>query len=171
VSAENNLWPTPTGTAIKVRAPLGKCQRWPWSIPNVWQKMNLLLRGVSIWFLIAAAETLHGIARLRILNRRFGDKRARQIGVGTGSIIILALAWLTIPWLGVRTVGDAFAVGLLWFVLMICFDLGLGRFVFRFSWDRLLAEFDPRKGGFLALGMIVLGLAPFLAAIARGLLR
>ena len=46
--------------------------------------------------LIAAAEVLHGVLRVSLLNRRVGDHRARQIGVFTGSAIILIISWLTV---------------------------------------------------------------------------
>ena len=57
-------------------------------------------RALVIWLLIAAAEVLHGILRVRLLNRRVGDHRARQIGVFSGSAIILLIAWFTVPGAG-----------------------------------------------------------------------
>ena len=50
-----------------------------------------------VWLLLAAAEVLQGIVRVRLLNRRVGDHRARQIAVFTGSEIILAIAWFSAP--------------------------------------------------------------------------
>lgn len=52
--------------------------------------------------LIALAETLQGNLRLRCINRLVGDRRARQIGVFTGSAIILGIAWACLPWIGAR---------------------------------------------------------------------
>lgn len=123
-----------------------------------------------VWPLIAIAETLHGVARVRFLNRRVGDLRARQIGVFTGSAIILAIAWLSVPWIGARSTYQLVGIGLLWLALMLGFELALGRLVFRLSWQRLAADFDFRKGGLLSIGMLVLFLAPLLAAKARGLI-
>jgi hypothetical protein len=130
----------------------------------------MLLRAMVIWLAIAAAETVHGILRVRLLNRRLGDRRARQVGVFTGSVIIFALAWSTIVWVGVGSAADCLVVGTLWTTLMLAFDLGLGRFYFGFSWSRLLADLDPRQGGFLGLGLIFLLLSPLLAASLRGLI-
>lgn len=127
-------------------------------------------RAIVVWLLIAAAETAHGIFRVRVMNRRFGDRRARQIGVLSGSLIIFTIVWLTIPWIGVGSEGDCLAVGLFWLILMLAFDLGLGRFYFGFPWSRLMADFDPRKGGFLGLGMIFLLFSPLLTAKLRGIL-
>jgi hypothetical protein len=119
--------------------------------------------------LIAMVETLHGIVRVRFLNRRLGDRRARQVGVFTGSLLILALAWLTSPWVGAGTGAECLAVGSLWLALMLAFDLGLGRFYFGFPWKRLAADFNPRQGGFLGFGMLVLLLSPWIAARLRGI--
>ena len=128
----------------------------------------MLIKALLVWILIAAAEVLQGILRVRFLNRRVGDHRARQIGVFTGSAIILVIAWLLMPWIGASTVRQSFGIGFMWLVLMLAFEVGFGRLVFRASWERIAADFDFRKGGLLAIGMVVLFLAPFLTAKLRG---
>lgn len=130
----------------------------------------MFLKATIVWIVIAVAETLHGILRVRLLNRRLGDRRARQVAVASGSGIILLLGWLMVPWIGIGSVRQAVAAGALWMVLMLAFDLGLGRFYFRFPWRRLAADFDIRKGGFLGLGMMVLFFTPLIIAKIRGLL-
>lgn len=127
-------------------------------------------KAIAVFVLIAIAETLHGMLRMKYLNRPLGDRRARQLGVLTGSLLIVLISWFLVPWIGPRTVADTFLIGGLWLVLMLSFDIGLGRYVFHASWSRILREFDPRQGGFLALGMLVLFLAPFVVAKVLGLL-
>jgi hypothetical protein len=129
----------------------------------------MLLRAVLVWMLLAMAETIHGILRVRLLNPRVGDHRARQIAVGTASLIILGIAALTMPWIAPASRGDAFTVGALWLAAMLAFEFSLGRFVFHMKWDRIFADFDPRRGGLLGLGMLVLFLAPYLLARAHHL--
>ncbi len=130
----------------------------------------MFYKAILIWVLIAIAETLHGIARVAILNRRIGDRRARQISVLTGSAIVLMIAWVSIPWIGVATVRQCLEIGLLWLSLMLAFDLGLGRLYFRLPWKRLLSDFDPRRCGFLGFGMFVSFLAPLIVARSRSML-
>ncbi|MBI5382066.1 MAG: hypothetical protein HZA31_09225 [Opitutae bacterium] len=130
----------------------------------------MILRACIVWLLIAVAEVGHGILRVRFLNPRVGDRRARQIGVFTGSALLLAIAVIAAPWLALPTAGAAWGVGALWFVLMLLFEILFGRLVFRASWQRIAADFDFRRGGWLAIGMAILFLAPFLAAKIRGLL-
>lgn len=132
--------------------------------------MSIFLKAVLAWVVIALAETLQGILRVRFLNRRLGDRRARQVGVFSGSVIILVIGWFMVPWIGPVSDRQALGVGALWVMLMLAFDLGLGRFYFGVSWQRLTADFDVRKGGFLGLGMLVLFLTPWLVATMRGLL-
>ena len=69
-------------------------------------------RALTVWLVIAVAEVLHGILRVALLNRRVGDRRARQIGVFSGSALILVIAWLTAPWVRMATVADALTIGL-----------------------------------------------------------
>ncbi len=129
---------------------------------------SIQLKAFIIWLFIAAAEVLHGILRVRCLNRRVGDHRARQIGVFTGSGIILIIAWFSVPWLGASTAGQLVGVGFLWLVLMLAFEVAFGRLVLRTSWQRLAADFDFRKGGLLSIGMLVLLIAPVLVGRLRG---
>jgi hypothetical protein len=130
----------------------------------------MLIRALIVCVLIAAAETVHGILRVRLLNRRVGDHRARQIGVGTASLIILAIAWLTVPWMAPASAGDALTIGGLWLGAMLAFEISLGRFVFHASWDRIFSDFDFRRGGLLGFGMLVLFFAPLLMARFHGLI-
>lgn len=130
----------------------------------------MILKAFLIWLVIAAAEVLHGILRVRLLNPRVGDRRARQIGVFTGSAIILVIAWAFSPWIGASSKGQLVGIGLLWLVLMLAFEVAFGRLVFRASWERLLSDFDFRKGGLLSIGMLILFAAPMLVAKLRGLL-
>jgi len=125
-------------------------------------------KALAVFVVIAGVETLHGILRVRLLNRPLGDRRARQVGVATGSALILAIAWFTVPWLAPRSHGDAAAIGALWVALMLAFEIGIGRWAFHASWSRIAADFDVRRGGLLGFGMIALAAAPWLAAVGRG---
>ena len=51
---------------------------------------RLLARAVAVWLVIILAEILHGIARGLLLVPLVGEFRSSQIGVFTGSLIILA---------------------------------------------------------------------------------
>jgi hypothetical protein len=127
------------------------------------------LRGVLVWLLIAAAETVHGVLRIAYLQPRLGDLAARQMALVSGALIIVVIATLTIRWIGAVGVRRQMALGALWLALMVAFDLAVGRFVFGYSWQRIGADFNPVAGGYLGMAMLVLLVAPWLAAGLRGL--
>lgn len=123
-------------------------------------------RALVVVFGIACAETLHGVVRTLWLAPRLGDLRSRQVGVLTGSMLIMAIATLAIRWLGPRTRHERLAIGALWLVFMLAFEIGLGR-ALGASWTRLIADYDPQQGGFMLFGMAVLLFAPTTAARIR----
>lgn len=127
------------------------------------------LRVLAVWLLIVSAETLHGIARTLWLVPRLGDLPSRQIGVFSGSLIIFAITWLTIGWLGLRHTRPLLFTGAVWVVLMLAFEVALGRALFGFGWDRIVAEFDLSRGGLMGFGLAALLLMPLVAARMRGL--
>ncbi|MBI5693741.1 MAG: hypothetical protein HZC55_27005 [Verrucomicrobia bacterium] len=128
----------------------------------------LLLRAAAIGGLIALGEVIHGAWRVRFLNRRLGDRRARQVGVLTGSLLFFGIAWLTLPWVAPRSIGECLGTGAVWVTLLLALDVYFGRWVFHFPWDRILAEFNPRRGGLLGFGLLALGLTPWIVAKLQG---
>jgi Kef-type K+ transport system membrane component KefB len=125
------------------------------------------LRAVLAWLLIALLETLQGIARTLWLAPVVGDLRARQLAIVVALAIIFGVAWLTARWLRAPGATRKLAVGAIWLTLMVSFDVALGRY-FGFGWERILADFDPRQGGYLAIAMLPIVIAPWLAARWRG---
>lgn len=128
---------------------------------------QLVLRAIAVWLLIAAAEVVHGILRMQYLRPLVGDLRARQLAVISGSLIVLAIAYLTRRFLRAATVQQQFAVGALWVVLMVSFDFGIGRWI-GYGWSRLLQDFDPSRGGFMLVGLALMVCAPWLTAPRPG---
>jgi hypothetical protein len=129
------------------------------------------LRALSVWVLILAAEFAHGIARTLWLVPCVGDLASRQIGVATGSALILAIAWLTVRWIAAQSRGQWLAVGALWVVLMVIAEVLLARLMFGYPWSRVAEDFDPSRGGLLAFGLGVLLLAPWAMARLRRQVR
>ncbi len=129
----------------------------------------LLIRIVAVWLLLIGAEVVHGVARAILLVPRVGDLRARQIGVFSGSALILAIASLAAPWLRARTAPAQMLAGSVWLVLTLWFEIAFGRLVVKASWERIGSDYNLARGGLLPLGLAVLTLAPWIGArLARG---
>ena len=124
-------------------------------------------KALVVWVLIVIAETIHGIIRQLLIAPALGDLPARQVGVVTGSVIIIVIAWACIRWIGARSLVDQFRVGLLWVVLIVIFEIGLGT-ALGYSRQRLLSDYNLAEGGFMGLGLLFMLFAPALAARIRG---
>lgn len=84
-------------------------------------------------------------------------------------LLILVIAYLFIHWVRVETINSLFAVGLVWFILTLVFEMSLGRFVLGLSWERIAVDYDFGHGGLLSFGMLVLALSPLIASGLRRL--
>jgi Na+/melibiose symporter-like transporter len=125
-------------------------------------------RALVIWFLIVVAESIHGTIRQFYISPIVGDLRSRQIGVLIGSAIIFVIAWACAGWIGARSFGGQFRVGLLWVVLIVIFEFSLG-ILLGYTRERMLSDYNVAKGGCMAFGLLFMLFAPALAARARGL--
>jgi hypothetical protein len=129
----------------------------------------VFLRALVVWLIIVLAEIAQGVARGVFLEPSVGDLRARQIGVFTGAAIIMAIAIGFAPWIRARRTYQLLGVGLLWLGMMLGFEIGFGRFVMGCSWERIGSDYNLLHGGLLPIGMLVLTVAPLIAAKIRRL--
>ena len=124
-------------------------------------------RAVLIWLLLIAAEIIHGILRAIALVPLAGEFRSNQIGVFTGSAIILVIACLTIRWIGATQRSELLKVGAIWLALTVAFEVLFGRFVVGLSWERIVADYNLLRGGLMPLGLLLLLFAPMIAGRLR----
>ena len=131
------------------------------------RNVAISLRAFAIWLLIIGVEIVHGALRTFYLAPYVGDFPARQIGVFTGSVLIFAITYLCIRWLRASTDAALLSVGWIWLLLTLVFEFSFGPLVLGRSWDDLLLDFKIWRGGFFALGLLFLTLAPLLASRLR----
>ena len=127
----------------------------------------LLCRVVAVWAVPMGAEVVHGVLRSAYLVPRVGDLRARRLGAFIGSALILMIASVTAPWPRARTTPSQALVGSVWLLLTLAFEVGLGRVILGYSWERVGSDYDVRLGGLLPVGLLVLILAPWLTSPSR----
>jgi hypothetical protein len=60
-----------------------------------------------------------------------------------------------------RTLRRQLCIGGAWVALTLAFEILLGR-AMGASWDRILSDYNPARGGFMLAGLVVLFLAPWL---------
>jgi hypothetical protein len=130
-----------------------------------------LARASFVWLLLIAAEIVHGILRTWWLAPIVGDFRSRQMAVFSGSLLILSIVSLTVERLRVRSTGRLVSIGVLWVVLTVGFEIGVGRLVLHYPWSRLASDYDLARGGLLPIGLLVMALSPWLATHSRSATR
>jgi hypothetical protein len=116
--------------------------------------------------LIVLAETAHGAVREMFIAPVLGDLHARQLGVVVGSVIIFAIACGTIRWMRLAAPRSQLQAGATWVGLTLAFEILLGLFVGA-TWDRILSDYNPARGGLMVLGLAFMFFAPRLAAKLR----
>lgn len=114
--------------------------------------------------MISVLEVLHGMVRTVLLEPFVGDFRARQIGVLTGSALVVITAFLFRRWIGAERISTQLSVGLIWVVNTVAFEVILGRLVLDLSWERILSDYDVLNGGLMPLGLLVMLISPTLVA-------
>lgn len=128
---------------------------------------RLFIRALLVWLALIGVEVVHGTLRAIFLLPVVGDHRSRQIGVFTGSVLILVVASLLFPWLHTTAEKSLILVGVLWVVVTVAFAFSFGHYVFGRSWEDVASDYDPGQGGFLLIGMAVLMFAPMIAVWMR----
>jgi hypothetical protein len=131
-------------------------------------RRSLFKRALLVWLILIAVEFIHGTLRTIFLVPVVGDFRSRQIGVFTGSILILAVSYVLVPWLHTADRSLLILVGVLWLVLTVAFELSFGYFVFGRSWEGLASDYNLLRGGLLPIGLAALLFAPVIATRMRG---
>jgi hypothetical protein len=123
-------------------------------------------RAFVVWVLMAAVEVFHGALRRLYLVPVVGDWRARQVGAVIGAVLVFVIALITIRWVGATSRRALLQTGVFWLLLMVSFEMLGGRLA-GYTWARIGSDYDLRYGGLLGLGMVVVALAPLLAARLR----
>jgi hypothetical protein len=130
----------------------------------------ILLKGVLIWLMFIIAESLNGTVRILWLISAFGDPLAHQISFLMGAILIVTIATIFVSWLQAAHISQLLAVGVLWLLLTVGFELILGRFVLGYSWSQIAADYNIYQGGLMPYGLVLLTLSPVIAVKIREIL-
>lgn len=124
--------------------------------------VELLLRVTCICITLAGVETIHGIARIKLLVPKVGVQAAQKISIVTGSLLAFLVCLLLVPSTGIRDTMNLVLLGLFLAVFMASFDMVIGRYVAKRPWRLVLMDFNPSKGNFLLFGLAFLLVAPLL---------
>ncbi|WP_350606063.1 hypothetical protein [Pseudoalteromonas sp. MER144-MNA-CIBAN-0113] len=122
----------------------------------------MLLKALAIGLLLALGEIINGNIRVRVLHRLYGQRRAKTLSLLSGIAIIFAITWLTLPWVAPTNYLDCLKLGLVWLMIILSLDIFVGRYLFKYKWQRIFDDFNLFKGNLLSVGMLILFICPSL---------
>jgi hypothetical protein len=123
---------------------------------------GLLPKALVTWVALAVVMFANGTLRVLVLQPRLGEPLARQVATGSGVIIVFAAAFLLVRGLEAPSGPELLKVGLLWLVLTLSFEFGMG-LVAGTSWDEMLADYDVRSGRLWPLVPLSALVAPWIS--------
>ncbi len=117
-------------------------------------------RAVVIWFSIVPVAIANGMVRDLVLVPFMGDTAARAVSSMTLAGAIVAIAWLSIQWIGPAATADAWRIGLVWLALTLAFELLVGHYVFGTPWETLRDDYNVLAGRLWILVLAAALVAP-----------
>ena len=129
--------------------------------------MDAILRGALVWLGIALLAVLNGGFREAVLKRSMGVALAHVVSTLLLTAIIIAVAFVSIGWIGAETLWNAWMVGMVWVIATLAFEFLLGHFAFGNPWTKIVEDYNVSKGRVWILVPICTLFAPALAL--RGL--
>ena len=125
------------------------------------------LRAFALWLLILVFAIANGGLREAVLLKAFAHETAFILSGLLLIACILAIAILTIKWLGKLASSQYALVGLLWLLLTLAFEFGFGLLVRNQPLDTLLEAYRFKDGNIWPLVLVVIAAAPMIAALVR----
>lgn len=125
------------------------------------------LKALAIWAGIVVLAVLNGLFREAVLVPKLGLVTGLVLSGVLLSTLILAFAWISLPWLDVRRPAGLLAIGFVWLVLTLVFEFSFGLWQGK-SWPVMLEAYTFKGGNFWPIVLLVTVLAPYLAAKIRG---
>jgi hypothetical protein len=133
-------------------------------------KEHPALKAFALWFLILVLAIANGALREGVLLRSLERSTAFTLSGLLLITCILAVALVSIGWLGRLTVAQYALVGVFWLGLTLAFEFGFGLLRGQ-SLAALLDAYRFKDGNIWPIVLAVTAAAPLFAAYLRGLVR
>jgi O-antigen/teichoic acid export membrane protein len=121
---------------------------------------DTLIRVAALCVVLAGAETLHGIARIKLVIPQIGKERATKLSALTGTLLALAICWVLVPGIDLQSSTSHLVLGIFLAAFMASFDIAIGKWLMRKSWKKIWPDFNPATGNYLLFGLLALCFIP-----------
>ena len=130
-------------------------------------RMVIALKALVIWASILVLAVANGAFRESVLTPGVGTPTALVLSGLLLSMLIIGVAYLSLPWLQISRPVQLWAVGLGWLTLTVIFEFSFGLWQGT-SWLELLEAYTFKDGNIWPIVLAATALAPYLAAQLRG---
>ena len=124
-------------------------------------------KSLAIWAIILVLAVLNGGLRETVLIPKLGNMTGMILSGVLLSLLILAVAYRLLPWLGIRPAAQLVVIGLCWLLLTLLFEFSFGLLGGK-SLSEILDAYTFKGGNLWPAVLVVTAVAPWLAAKLRG---
>ena len=128
---------------------------------------SVAFKALITWGVILFLAVANGMLREAVLMPRLGTPAALLLSGSLLAALIIAVAYLSLPWLQIRRPRQLWAIGLGWLALTLVFEFAFGLWQGK-SWPVLLEAYSFKDGNVWPVVLAVTALAPYIAARLRG---
>jgi hypothetical protein len=121
---------------------------------------DMPVRAAAIWLALLVLAVANGAFRQAALDPGLGPMRAHPVSTLLLCVVILAVTALTIRWIGPKTAGQAWTIGIAWVTATLAFELLGGHYLFGRPWNALLADYALTAGRIWPLVLVTILVAP-----------
>lgn len=126
------------------------------------------LKALIIWGGILVIAVANGVLRESVLIPSLGSAAALVLSGILLSVLIIAVAYLSLPWLQMRHPMQFWLIGFFWLALTLAFEFSFGIWQGK-SWSVLLEAYTFKGGNIWPVVLAATVFAPYIAAKLRGL--
>ncbi len=130
--------------------------------------VSVMIKAFVIWLCILALAVGNGILREAVLMPHLAQSAAYVLSGLLLCAVVIAAAYVWLPWLRVDSPFRLWLVGLFWLMLTLVFEFGFGLWQGK-SWAVLMQAYTFKGGNLWPLVLAVTAAAPYIAARLRGL--
>lgn len=129
--------------------------------------IEVIAKALAAWGAIVVLAVANGALRQAVLIPKLGAAPGQVLSGVLLSCLILIVAYLALPWLGVRSGRELLFVGLEWLAATLIFEFSFGLLRGK-SLSELLEAYTFKGGNIWPVVLVVTAAAPWLAAKLRG---
>jgi len=129
--------------------------------------MGVALKVLIVWMGILVLAIANGLLRESLLVPVLETMGALVLSGLILSSLIIAVSYVSLPWLQISGHAQLFAVGISWLALTLIFEFSFGLWQGK-SWLELLEAYTFKDGNIWLVVLMVTTLSPYIAAKFRG---